>query len=71
MAAKSKKGSVTKTKRLRLSRANRNEPQIPLHQCSRCEVENKKETFAMMRFAESAFSEWLDPEEDIYDERVK
>lgn len=33
------------------------------------EVENTRETFEMMRFAESAFSEWLDPDEDVYDEK--
>jgi len=26
------------------------------------------ETFGMMRLAESAFAEWDDPEEDIYNE---
>ena len=33
------------------------------------EVENGRETFEMMRLAESAFGEWLEPDEDIYDEK--
>lgn len=32
------------------------------------ELESRMETFEMMRMAESAFAEWLEPEEDIYDE---
>ncbi len=30
------------------------------------ELESRMETFEMMRIAESAFAEWLEPEEDIY-----
>ena len=33
------------------------------------ELESRMETFEMMRLAESAFAEWLDPEEDIYDQK--
>jgi hypothetical protein len=69
MVVNSKKRSVTKAKHVRFSRANRNESQTLLNQISGYEVENKKETFEMMRFAESSFSEWLDPEENIYDEK--
>jgi len=32
------------------------------------ELESRIETFEMMHVAESAFAEWLEPEEDTYDE---
>ena len=34
------------------------------------EIHKYLESFAMMGAAETAFSEWLDPEEDIYDKDV-
>lgn len=34
------------------------------------EIHKYMETLMMMAIAESSFSEWLDPEEDIYDKDV-
>lgn len=35
------------------------------------EIENKLETPTFMKLAETGFSEWNDPEEDIYEDRYK
>ena len=34
------------------------------------EIEERAETFEMMRLAESGFEEWNEPGEDIYDENT-